>query len=121
MVDAYRTGVPQRGLDQRAKRSVLLLSEPVRPPRWLRPVLAELVELIRRRTCGHTLGQHVLQSPGVGPVGVHANGEVCHDAQRHAGPERLRLRTGELLVQLPLQPAVEIDGIGVFVDEIGDT
>ena len=97
--------------------SVLLLFQPVRPPRRLRPVLAELIELVRRRARGHAQRQHVLQGPGVGAVRMHADGQVVHDADRHSGPDRLRLRRGELLVELPLQPAVEVDGVGMLFGE----
>ena len=46
------------------------LVEPVGPPRRLRPVLAELVELVGRCARGDAERQHVLQRPGVGAVGV---------------------------------------------------
>ena len=110
----------QHSPDQRAKGSILLLIEPVWPPRRLRPVLAELIELVRRRTRGHAQRQHILQGPGVGAIGVHTDGQVFHDAQRHSGPCCLRLRRGELLVELPLQPAMEIDCVGMLFDESGD-
>src|SRR5581483_4508476 len=47
VVDAYPAGVPEHGADQRPERLILTLFESVRAPRWLRPVLAQLVELIR--------------------------------------------------------------------------
>ena len=120
MVDADPAGMPQHSPDQRAKRSVFLLVQPVRPPRRLRPVLAELIELVRRRARGHAQRQHILQRPRVGAVRMHADGQVVHDAQRHPGPDRLRLRRGELLVELPLQPAVEIDRVRMLFGEAGD-
>ena len=52
---------------------------------------------------------------------MHADGEVVHDPQRHPRRNRLRLRGGELLVELPLQPTVEIHGLRVVGDELGDT
>ena len=90
--------------------SVALLDELVGPPRRLRPVLAQLVELVRRCARGDAERQHVLHRPGVGAVRVHPDGEVVHDAQRHAGADGRRLRRRQLVVELPLQPAVEIDG-----------
>ncbi len=112
--------MPQHRLDQCAKRAVLQFVEPVGPPRRLRPVLAQLVELIRRRAGGHAQRQRVLQGPRVGTGGMHADGQVMHDAQRHAGPRGLRLRRGELFIELPLQPAVKIDGGRVLGGEGGN-
>ena len=51
---------------------------------------------------------------------MHADGEVVHDPQRHSRRHRLRLRGGELLVELPLQPAMEIDRRSMLGDELGD-
>ena len=51
---------------------------------------------------------------------MHADGEVVHDPQRHPGRDRLRLRGGELLVELPLQPAMEIHCGRMLSDELGD-
>ena len=87
---------------------------------WLRPVLPELVELVRRRARGDAEREHILQRPGVGPVRIHPDGEVVHDAELHARPHGRRLRRGQLIVELPLQPAVKIDGVGVLGGEVGD-
>ena len=48
VVDADPAGVPQHGRDQVAERRVAELLEPVRAPRRLAPVLADLVERVRR-------------------------------------------------------------------------
>ena len=50
VVDPHAAGVPQHAADQGAKRPILQLVEPIRTPRRLRPVLPQLVELVRRRT-----------------------------------------------------------------------
>ncbi len=50
---------------------------------------------------------------------MYADGEVVHDPQRHPGPHGLGLCRRELLVELPLQPAVEIDRILIVLDEPG--
>ncbi len=99
---------------------VALLDELVGTPRRLRPVLPELVELVRRCARGDAEREHILQRPGVGPVRVDPDGEVVHDAELHARPHGRRLRRGQLVVELPLQPAVEIDGVGVLGGELGD-
>ena len=106
--------------DHGPERFVALLDELVGSPGWLRPVLPELVELVRRRTRGDAEREHILQRPGVGPVRIGPDGEVVHDAQRHSRPHRRRLRRGQLIVELPLQPAVKIDGVRVFGGEVGD-
>src|ERR1700679_2329211 len=51
---------------------------------------------------------------------MHADGEVMHDPQRHSRGNRLRLRGCELLVKLPLQPAMEIHCGRMLSDELGD-
>jgi hypothetical protein len=43
---------------------------------------------------------------------VHADSEVVHHAQRHPGAERDPLRGGELVVEDPLEPAVEVHPLG---------
>ena len=57
-------------------------------PRRLRPVLPLLVVHVRRRTDRRAPGEHVAERPHVRALRVHADGEVVHDAQRHAAVER---------------------------------
>ena len=40
---------------------------------------------------------------------MHSHGQVGHDAQRHPGSDGLGLGGRKLIVELPLQPAVEVD------------
>ena len=121
VVDAYGARMAQHSPDQCTKRSVFLLLQPVRPPRRLRPVLAELIEFIGWRTRGHAQRQRILQGPRVGPIRMHADGQVMHDPQRHSRPHRLRLGRGELFVQLPLQPAMKINSVRIFLGETANT
>src|ERR1700722_14874104 len=51
---------------------------------------------------------------------MHADGQVMHDAQRHSRAHRLRLRRRQLLVELPLHPAVEVDRRLMLSDELRD-
>ena len=44
---------------------------------------------------------------------MHADREIVHDAQRHSGAHGLGLSFGQLVVELPLQPAMEVDRGGV--------
>ena len=120
VVDADTARVPQHGVDQRPERFVALLDELVGSPGRLRPVLAELVELVRGRARGDAEREHILQRPCVGAVRVHPDGEVVHDAELHARPDGRRLRRGQLVIELPLQPAVKIDDVGVLFGEGGD-
>ena len=120
MVDADTTRVPQQRVDERAERLVGLVRELVGPPRRLRPVLAELVELVGRCARGDAECQHVLQRPRVGSVRVDPHREVVHDPQPHARSHRRRLRRGQLIVELPLQPPMKVDVVGVSVGEFGD-
>ena len=85
VVDPDPAGVPEHGADQVAERLVAELGEPVRPPRRLAPVLAELVVGVRRRADLDALRVDVLQPPRVGAAGVHADREVVHDAEPHPG------------------------------------
>ena len=108
VVDAHPTRVPQHRGHQRTERLVGRLRQPVGPPWRLRPVLTELIELVGWGTRRHSERQHVLQRPGVSAVGIDADGEVGHDAQRHPRLHGRALRGAELLVDDELQPAVEV-------------
>ena len=89
VVDPHPAGMAQNCRDESPKRLVAKLFEPIRSPRWLRPVLAQLVELIGRGARIHPERQHILQRPGVGAGGMHTDGKIMHDAQRHPGAQRL--------------------------------
>ena len=54
------------------------------------------------------------------PVGLHPDGEVVDDPQRHAGATGGGLSAGQLLVEQPLQPAVEVHAVGLRGGELGD-
>ena len=85
-----------------------------------RPVLAALIELVRRRAHAHPRHDHVLPGPGVGAAGMRADREVGDHADAHAlSPGRL-LRRAELLRRQPLQPLVERDPVGQLPPELGD-
>ena len=103
-----------------AEGRVAELGEPVGPPRRLAPVLAELVELVRAAPHGDPAGEGVPQAPRVGAVRVHAHGEVVDDAEGHPRGRRLLLDRGELLLEQPLQPRVEVDVVGVPLAERRD-
>jgi len=114
VVDPHRAGVAQDRAHQVAQGGVAQAREGVGTPRRLRPVLALLVEPVRRRADRHALGKHVRHGPDVGSVRVHAHREVVHDADPHTGSPRRSLGALELLVHDPLQPAVEVHALGEF-------
>ncbi len=60
------------------------------------------------------------QPPRVRAARVHADREVVHGAERHAGPDRLGLRLLELLVDDPLEPRLELDLAAVPLRERRD-
>ena len=51
---------------------------------------------------------------------MHADREVVHDPECHPAPDGAGLRVGQLLVELPLQPAVEVHRTRPPPDELGD-
>ena len=109
VVHPHAAGRPQHRRHHVPERRVGPLGQPVRPPRRLLPVLAVLVVRVRRRADGHALREDVLQAPGVGALRCTPTARSCMTPERHAGPDRGGLRGGQLLVDHPLQPAVEVD------------
>ncbi len=117
VVDADAAGVLQDGAEHVAVGRVAELGETVGPPWRLVPVLSQLVELVGRCPHRHPAGQRVGQAPGVGPAGVHADRQVVHDPERHPGRAGVALHGGQLAVEHPLQPAVEVDLLAVALAE----
>ena len=111
VVDPDPARVPQDRAQHVPERGIARLGEPLRMPRRLRPVLPLLVVHVRRRAHFRLGGQHVAQHPGVRSERVHADCQVVDDAQGHAGPLGAGLSRLELLVEDPLQPAVEVDPV----------
>ena len=81
-------------------------------PRGQRPVLAALVELVRRGAHADAGDERVRPGPGVGAAGMCADGQVADDADAHAGLPGRALRRGGLLRRQPLQPGVEVHPVG---------
>ena len=117
VVDPHAACVPEHGADEVAEGLVAELGEPVGPPRRLAPVLAELVVVVRRGADLDALRVDVLQPPRVGAARVHPHGEVVHDTEAHPGALGLGLRLLELLVEHPLQPALEVHPVHVVARE----
>ena len=109
VVDAQAPGIAQHRAQHVAVRHEAGLGERIGAPRRLRPVLAHLVVHVGRRTDAHAAGEDIVQCPRVGALRVHADREVVHDPDRHAGLASGGLHGRELLVELPLHPHVELD------------
>ena len=107
VIDPQAAGVPQRGAHQVRERRVPLGGEPLRMPGRLVPVLAALVELVRRGAHADPGDHHVLPGPGVGTARMGADGEIPDDADAHPGGPRRVLGGGQLAVRQPLQPGVK--------------
>ena len=103
---------PQHRAHHVANRRVAGFGEPVRPPGRQAPVLALLVETVRRGTDGEPVRQLALQRPGISSARIDADGQVMHDADRHSCRRRGLLRAGELLRATVLQPTVIGDPVG---------
>ena len=110
--------MPQGRVHQVRQRRISLAGQPLRMPRRLAPVLAALVELVRR--CPHAdPGDHdVVPGPGVSAARMTADRQVLDDADAHPGRPRRVLGGGELPVREPLQPGVE-QGLAGQPDPLG--
>ena len=109
MVHPDAAGVPQHGPEHVPVGGIAGFGEPARVPGRLGPVLALLVEHVRRRADADAPGQDAGEGPGVGAAGFYPDGEVMDDADPHARLAGRALGRLELLVAEPLQPAVEFD------------
>ena len=107
MVHPDSTRVAQHGAQKIAPRPVAGFRQLLRVPRRLRPVLALLRVLVRRRPHRGVGHQHLVQRRCVGATRVDAHRQVRHDAQPHPGRHRALLRHAALLVGDELQPHVE--------------
>src|SRR5215207_2350056 len=112
--------MPQNRPDHLAKWSICVLGEPVGPPGRLRPVLAVLVVRVGRRPNADSAGIDVLQAPDIGTARMDTDGQVVHDPQAYPSSAAGLLSRGELLIQLPLQPAFEVDLTGMVYAELLD-
>jgi hypothetical protein len=106
VVDAQPAAVPHRGGPQPGDRGVAGVAQSVGHEGRQAPVLAGPVELVGWRPDAHAVGEQVLHHPGVGPVGIDADGQVDEQGRRLLGPP-------QLLVEEELHPCPEPDEVGV--------
>src|SRR4249920_2051575 len=71
MINAQATGMPQDRGDHVANGLVPGGDEPIRPPRWLVPILALLIEGIRRAANRDAFPIIALQAPRIRAAGAH--------------------------------------------------
>ena len=104
VIDAQRAAVIERGAHRLHERLVADGAQLPRDERRQAPVLAVRVERIRRRADAHAVRDRVLPHPRVGAAGIEADGQVAEQRDLGAGG-------GELLVEQPLEPAVEAEPV----------
>ena len=118
IADAAR--VPQHRVDQRTERLVAVFDELVGPPggcdqswpSWLNSSGgAPAVTPSASTSCS---------AHASAPFGSTPTARSCMMPSAMPARTARRLRRGQLLVELPLQPAVKIDGVGVLGGEVGD-
>ena len=97
----------QHGGEHLAPRCIARGGQALRVPRWLRPILALLVIVIRRGAYRALRRQILCEVYGIGAARVHTHGKVIHQAQAHAGIECALLRGGQLLIAQELQPGIK--------------
>ena len=107
MVDSQPAAAAQHRPHHLAQRREAGLGQPVGPPRRQAPVLALLVETVRRCADAEAGRQLALQRPRIGAAGIDPDGKVVHDADAHAAFRRRLLRRVQLLGAAVLQPAVK--------------
>ena len=102
MVDAHPDAGTHHPAHRRDQGSVSGRAQPAWVERRDTPVLARWIEVVGRSSDPRARGDHVLPQPRVRAVGREADSKVVDQGQLTSG-------TGELGVERPLQPAVEVD------------
>ena len=100
VVNAQASRMAEGGLNGVAKRLVGGGAELVGHKGRQSPVLAEGVIFVRGRADRHVRGEEILPDPGIGAVGIDANGQIVHHGQ-------CRGHAGELGIEEPLHPLVK--------------
>ena len=108
VVHAQRAAAAGGRVHQIGQGPVVLFGQPLRVPGLGAPVLAQLVELVRRRAHGNPGHVQLPLGPDIGPGRAGPDGQVLDDADAHAGFERRGLGRGQLPAGQPLQPGVEV-------------
>ena len=109
VVDAQATHGGHVGVQQLAPGLAAARGQLLWAPGRQAPGLAISRESVRRCTDLGIQRQQLLVTPGIGPVGAHAHGQVGNQSDRHAGGTSALLRLLELLVGQPLEVHGKLD------------
>lgn len=85
MIDTHRTGIGEHVMHHIAVHLESGLFEGDRVKRRLAPILALLVEHVRRGTDRGALGEAFRIPPHIGSCRMHADGHIRDDADLHTG------------------------------------
>jgi hypothetical protein len=113
VIDAQTDGVPERASQHEPERLVPCARQAAGRETRDPPVLPGGAEGIRRSADGEPSSEGVRIHPGVGSTRVHADGQVEDQTDGF-------LRSGELLVQVPLQPGEEAHARGLCFGQACD-
>ena len=111
VVDPQATGVPQHPASRSRYGGEAGLGQPLRVQGRLRPVLADLVERVRRRADRAPTASTSRSAHASAPSGWTPTARSCTTPIGMPGGARGRLRRGQLLLEQPLQPHVEVDQV----------
>ena len=120
MVDAHGTGTGEHTMHHVAVGLVASGFQIKRAERRLAPILALLVEHIRRSANRSALGEPLRIPPHIRAEGMHTDRHIRHDADFHAGILGRLLRSGKLIGRHPFEPAVEVERIGELTLQISN-
>ena len=119
MVDAHRARVREHVVHHLAVHAITSFGQIIRIERRLAPILTLLVVEVRWAAHGYAAYCETFRiPPHVRAERVHAHGHILHEAECHTAVTGGVLRGCHLLVGDPLQPAFEIDHIGVLAHEL---
>ena len=120
MIDTHRTGIGEHVMHHIAVHLESGLFEGDRVKRRLAPILALLVEHVRRGTDRGALGEAFRIPPHIGSCRMHADGHIRDDADLHTGLAGGLLRRVQLIGGDPLKPAVELKGVRELLTQLRD-
>ncbi len=120
MVNAYRARMGEHGMHHVAVHRIAGFGQVLRIERRLAPILPLLVVEIRRTAHGDAAdGEPFGIPPHVRAERMHAHGHILNQTERHAAVAGRTLRVGHLPICDPLQPAFEVDHVGVVAHQCG--
>ena len=113
VIEPERAEVPHIGRHEVTERTVSLRDQRMGILRRDTPVLSLQCQRIRWRPDSGAHAVHRLVGPGFRTARIHADGVVAIQPDRHAELAREVLCASQLLVGKPLQPGIELHGLGM--------